>query len=272
MLESHEIQNKIMFEVKTFTCPTYGKFCNDSHRLSTLQLEAELRNWRMCFTEYIAAQKAYVEALHGWISKFIVPEVEFYSRRRSSVPPYQVNGPPLLIICRNWLASLDKLPGKAVSSALISCEKDVRALWVQQGEEQQQKRKVDSLSKELDGKILAFQKAENKIYELKLTDHKLEPEIDHRADYLKERKDLLDNFRKKVDLEKENHQNCMQQTQRITLDGFQTGFGRVFESMTDFSKIILKMCNDLLRKDDNAEKFGNASSYSEGSQLEDSKR
>ncbi|KAL3539105.1 hypothetical protein ACH5RR_002471 [Cinchona calisaya] len=271
MLESHEIQNKIMFEVKTFTCPTYGKFCNDSHRLSILQLEAELRNWRTCFTEYIAAQKAYVEALHGWISKFIVPEVEFYSRR-SSVPPCRVIGPSLLIICHDWLASLDKLPDKTVSSALRSCEKDVRALWVQQGEEQQQKRKVDNLSKELERKILAFQKAENRIYELKLTDHRLEPEMDHGAEYMKERKDLLDNFRKKVDLEKDTHQNCMQETQRIALNGFQTGFGRVFESMTDFSKVASKMCDDLLSKvDEDGQKFGNAS-YSEGSRLEDGKR
>ncbi|KAL3514977.1 hypothetical protein ACH5RR_021879 [Cinchona calisaya] len=259
MLESYEIQNKIMFEVKTFTCPTYGKFCNDSHQLSTLQLGAELRNWRMCFIDYIAAQKAYVEALHGWISKFIVPEVEFYSRSRIAAPPCQVKGPPLLIICRDWLASLDKLPDKAVSSALKSCEKDVRAMWVHQGEEQQQKRKVDNLSKELDRKILAFQKAENRIYELKLTDHNLEPETDQGAEYLKERKYLLDNFKKKVDLEKENHQKLMQETQRITLNGFQTGFGRIFESMTDFSKMALQMCNDQLFNSDGSEKIGNAS-------------
>ncbi|CAI9280268.1 unnamed protein product [Lactuca saligna] len=36
MLESHEIQNKIMIEVKLFTCPTFGKFSNNTHRLATL--------------------------------------------------------------------------------------------------------------------------------------------------------------------------------------------------------------------------------------------
>lgn len=272
MLESHEIQNKIMFEVKTFTCPTYGKFCNDSHRLATLQLEAELHNWRVCFIEYNAAQKAYIEALHGWLSKFVVPEIEFYSRSRCSAPPCQVNGPPLLILCRKWLASMERLPDKAVSYAIRSCGKDVRALWVQQGEEQQQKRKVDSLSKELERKILAFQKTEKRICELKLADHAEDQEIDHRAEFLKERKDLLDNFKKKVDLEKENHQNCMQETQRITLNGFQTAFGRVFDSMTEFSKAAMKMYTDILSINDNSIKDGNASSYIEGSQPEDSKR
>ncbi|KAK9286905.1 hypothetical protein L1049_015312 [Liquidambar formosana] len=172
MLESHETQNQILSEVKSFTCPSYGKFCNESHRLATLQLEAELQNWRACFTEYIAAQKAYVEALYGWLSKLVAPDVESHSRSRSSAPPYRVNGPPLLVICHDWLASMEKLPDESVAFALKSFSKDLRALFVQQGEEQQQKRKVDSLAKELDRRVLTFQKAENRILESKISEHK----------------------------------------------------------------------------------------------------
>ncbi|KAF3655994.1 putative protein phosphatase 2C 64-like [Capsicum annuum] len=272
MLESHEIQNKIIFDVKSFTCPTYGKFCNDSHRLATLQLDIELQNWRARFQDYIAAQKAYVEALHGWLSKFTVPEVEFYSKSRSSTPACRADGPPLLMVCRDWLSGMNNLPDKAVSVALKSCGKDVRALWVQQGEEQQQKRKVDSMSKELDRKTLAFQKVENKLYEFKLTDRSSELENDHRAEYLKERKDLLDNLRKRVDLEKEEHQKCMQETQRITLIGFQTGFCRVFESITDFSSAALKMYNDLLSSSEKTEKVGNPPSIESSQAGSDVKR
>ncbi|KAM3376785.1 protein ALTERED PHOSPHATE STARVATION RESPONSE 1 [Capsicum galapagoense] len=272
MLESHEIQNKIIFDVKSFTCPTYGKFCNDSHRLATLQLDIELQNWRARFQDYIAAQKAYVEALHGWLSKFTVPEVEFYSKSRSSTPACRADGPPLLMVCHDWLSGMNNLPDKAVSVALKSCGKDVRALWVQQGEEQQQKRKVDSMSKELDRKTLAFQKVENKLYEFKLTDRSSELENDHRAEYLKERKDLLDNLRKRVDLEKEEHQKCMQETQRITLIGFQTGFCRVFESITDFSSAALKMYNDLLSSSEKTEKVGNPPSIESSQAGSDVKR
>ncbi|PHT41927.1 hypothetical protein CQW23_20781 [Capsicum baccatum] len=272
MLESHEIQNKIIFDVKSFTCPTYGKFCNDSHRLATLQLDIELQNWRARFQDYIAAQKAYVEALHGWLSKFTVPEVEFYSKSRSSTPACRADGPPLLMVCRDWLSGMNNLPDKAVSVALKSCGKDVRALWVQQGEERQQKRKVDSMSKELDRKTLAFQKVENKLYEFKLMDRSSELENDHRPEYLKERKDLLDNFRKRVDLEKEEHQKCMQETQKITLIGFQTGFCRVFESITDFSSAALKMYNDLLSSCEKTEKVGNPPSIESSQAGSDVKR
>ncbi|XP_011088630.1 uncharacterized protein LOC105169807 [Sesamum indicum] len=271
MSESHEIQNKIIFEVKTFTCPSYGKFCNESHQLATLQLETELVNWRACFIEYIAAQKGYIDALHGWLSKFVAPEVEFYSRGRNSAPPSQSNGPPLLKVCHDWLDSMNKLPDKAVSFAIKSCAKDVRALWLQQGVEQQQKRKVDSLSKELDKKIIAFQKADNRISEFRLTEKNAALELDHQAQSLVERKDMLENFRKRVDFEKEKHHNCMQETERITLNGFQAGFCRVFESMTEFSRAALKMYNDLSTIQ-NAEEVGKPPSCIEGSQVEENFR
>ncbi|CAN4112578.1 unnamed protein product [Withania somnifera] len=271
MLESHEIQNKIIFNVKSFTCTTYGEFCNDSHRLATLQLDVELQNWRARFQDYIAAQKAYVEALHGWMSKFTVPEVDLYSKSRSSVPACRANGPPLLMICHDWLCAMNNLPERAVSVALKGCGKDVRALWAQQGEEQQQKRKVDRMSKELDKKTLAFQKVENKLYEFTLADQSSELEDDHRAEYLKERKGLLGNFRKRVDLEKEEHQKCMQETQRITLNGFQAGFCRVFESITEFSSAALKMYSELLNNGEKAEKVSNPPSIESSQAGEDVK-
>lgn len=271
MLESHETQNKILFEVRSFTCPTFGKFCNDTHRLATLQLEAELQNWHACFMDYVAAQKGYVEALHGWLSKFIAPEVEVYSRgsrSRNSAVPFRVNGPPLLVICHDWLASMDKLPDKAVAFALKSFAKDVRALWQQQGKEQQQKRKVDSLAKDLDRRILSFQKVESRFLESKLTDQKSEFEVEHQDDYLTDKKDQLDTLRSKLDTEKEKHHNYMQETQRITLNGFQTGFSTIFESLVEFSKVSQNIYNDLVNCKENAEKAGNLS-YIEDSKIED---
>ncbi|KAJ8764975.1 hypothetical protein K2173_010442 [Erythroxylum novogranatense] len=249
MLECHETQNKILDEVKSYACPTYGKFCNDSHRLATLQLEAELQNWRASFTEYVVAQKAYVEALHGWLTKFLVPEVEFCSRGRSSAAaPCRASGPPLLVICYNWLSLMEKLPDKPVSFALKNFSRDVRGLWAQQGEEQQQKRKVDSLAREFDRRTLAFQKAETRFVDSKLIEYRSDPdaEAEHQNDHFVERKDQLERFRKKLNIEREKYHKCMQETQRITLNGFQYGFSTVFESLTEFSESSTRMYNDLV--------------------------
>ena len=60
----------------------------------------------------------------------------------------------------------------------------------------------------------------------------------------------------------------MQETQIIILNGFQTGFSTVFESLIEFSKASLKMYNDLATRSVNAEKEGNIS-YIEGSHVEE---
>lgn len=246
MLESHETQNQIMFEVKSFTSSAYGRFCSNAHQHATLQLEAELQNWRACFVGYTAAQRAYVEALDGWLSKFIAPEVEFYSRGRSLIIPYRVGAPPLLVLCHDWLTSLEKLPDKAVACAMKSFSKDIRALWGQQGEEQHQKRKVDGLAKDLDKRVLAFQRTENRILESKHSETKGEPDVRQCVEYLAGRKDLLDIFRTKLDMEKAKHQDCMQETQRTMLSVFQTGLTSLFGSLTEFSKASLNMYDELV--------------------------
>ncbi|RDX94330.1 Nitrate regulatory gene2 protein, partial [Mucuna pruriens] len=263
MLESHETQKKILSEVKYFTCATYGKFCNQSHGFATLQLEAQLQNWRDCFKEYTAAQKAYVEALHGWLSKFIVPEVEFYSRRKNVAVPYQVNGPPLLVICNDWLASLQKLPDKMVTVALKSMVKDVRGLWLQQSKEQQQKRKVDRLTRDLERRYSSSgsHKVETKMLELHVVEH--EAEGDDEGECMMEKNDHLETLKRKVEVEKEKHHSSMQETQRITLHGLQSGFSLVFESLTEFSKASQKMYHALVTYSENSDKVGNIT-YIEG--------
>lgn len=264
MLESHETQQKILSEVKYFTCPAYGKFCNQSRGLATLQLEAELHHWRMCFREYTAAQKAYVEALCGWLSKFVVPEVEFCSRSRNvSMPmPFHVNGPPLLMICNEWLTSLRKLPDKTVILALKSVVKDVKALWIQQCKEQQQKRKVDSLTKDLDRRYLGTYKLKTKMLELQVTEHtSSEEETVCEDECMMEKSDYLETLSRKLEAEKEKHYSCMQETQRMTLNGMQFGFSRVLESLTEFSKASQKMYNDLVTFSEKTENV----SYIEGS-------
>ncbi|KAK3037137.1 hypothetical protein RJ639_031024, partial [Escallonia herrerae] len=241
MMKSHQVQNRTMFEVKSFNCPAFGQFSNDSHRLATLQLEAELENWHACFAGYVSAQKAYIKALNGWASKFIAPEIDLYPCVSSSVPQYQINGPPLLVICQDWLVYLEKLPSKTVAYALKSFGKDLRALWAQQGVEQQQKRKVDGLAVELDRKLLAYQRAERKTLEVKLSVQRAEEDVPHRTEYLAEKKNLLDMLEIRLDAEKTKHNDSILETQRVILNGFQTGFSSVFASLMEFSEASMEM-------------------------------
>lgn len=239
MLEMHETQKKIMYQVKSFNCPAYGKFCNDSHRLATLQLEAELENWHSCFAAFVSSQKAYIEALSGWLSKFVItPQTKLCSNG--------FNAPPLLTMCHDWLVCLVNLPDKAVTYAMKSFRKDIRTLLVKQGEEQQQKRKVDGLAKELDRKVVAFQRAEKRVLESKISGQEGEIHVRNRIEYLTEKKEQLEMFRKRVDVEKLKHQNSMQETQQIAKSRLQTGFSALFESLAEFSQAAVKMYGDQL--------------------------
>ena len=248
----HETQNRIMYEVKSFNCPSYGKFCNDSHRLATLQLDAELQNWHTCFAAYVSAQKSYIEALNGWLSKFVTPETDVYSNGEPLLSACGLNAPPLLVMCHNWLVCLSKLPDKAVAYSMKSFRKDIRALLVKQAEEQQRKSKVDGLAKELDRKVQAFQRAERRVLESKLSEQEAEMHVRSRIEYLMEKKEQLDLFRKRIDMEKEKHQANMHETQQIAVTGFQLGFSSLFKSLAEFSQAAVKMYGEVVTFSENS--------------------
>jgi len=248
MVDSHETQRQIMFEVNSFTCPAYGKFCNDAQRHATLKLEVELRNWRSCFISYFNAQKAYIEALDCWLSKFILTDTIRYSRGISSIAPDRAGAPTLVVICHDWYTTMSKFPNKRVSLTMRNFLRSVRVLWLKQGEEQQQKRKVDSLAKELDKKVTAYKRAENRIIGTKLLEHKPEIDAKQRMEHLSEKKEMLNVLRKRIETEKAKHHACMRDTHDVTLNGFKIGLASIFESLAEFSKDSVKLYEDLLAR------------------------
>ncbi|KAI0500025.1 hypothetical protein KFK09_018233 [Dendrobium nobile] len=268
MLQSHEQQKQIMSNIKAFTCASYGRYCSDSQRQVTKKLEEQLENWRFCFKNYVSAQRSYVEALYGWHSKFFVPD---YSRTRCSVPSYGEGSPPLLLILQEWSSSSMKLPDRAVSLSMKGFINNMRVVLVKQGEEQQQKRKVDGLAKEFDQRIATLHKVENRILELKLSDVKPEPEVRDRVELLSGKKNLAEMFRQKLEMEKAKHRKCMQETTEATMNGFKFGFGHVFESLADFSRESLKLYTDLLARNERANVADNNVAEKKISRIEDSK-
>lgn len=249
MVETHETQRKILSEVGIFDCPLYEKFGNDSHRLATLQLEAEIHNWRSCVAEYVSAQKAYVETLHRWLSKFLAPEVGLYSRsgkHANSSGPGRANGPGILSVCHEWLRLLEKLPDKSVGFALKNFAKELRALRAMQGEEQQQKRKVEALAKELEKRDQVFKKMETQLLEYRPTEEKHEPD----------EPDPIEALRRRVEVEREKHQRFVQEAKRATLSGFRAGFCSVFESLTEFGMASQKMYDEISMYGEKVQKSG----------------
>ncbi|KAM1478533.1 hypothetical protein ACFX2I_025945 [Malus domestica] len=193
MSEFLETQKRIMSEVNSLKCPSNGTLCNDSNQVATRMLEKELLNWRTRFASYVSSQKAYVKALDRWLAKLDDAETE------SKLKSKGVN-PSSLAICRHWSDGLDKLPYQAVTGAIKSFVKDVRALRDQQHKERRQKREVDKLARRL-----------------------------RRENFLQET-DLKEQMR----TEKKKLHTITQKMQDIAVNGFQTQFSEVFGSMAKF--------------------------------------
>ncbi|KVH92276.1 protein of unknown function DUF630 [Cynara cardunculus var. scolymus] len=222
-----ELLHGTMFEVRTF--PSAAALTSDrSRHLATLQLEAEIQNWRMCFSSYIAATESYIEALSEWAYRTIAPENE--------------GSPPLVFaLCRDWLTVTKNLPDKAVTYAMKRFAKDLRTLWAQQGIEQQQKRKVDRLVAESEKRVVGFEREERNIVSSKPMNMK------NKVDVLAEKKAQLDGFTKMVETEKAKHKDYVEETCRVILVGFQTGFSSVFDSLTQFSEVCVRKYDDVVQ-------------------------
>ncbi|KAK2405491.1 hypothetical protein QL285_054723 [Trifolium repens] len=103
-------------------------------------------------------------------------------------------GPPLLVICNDWLTCMRQLPDKTVALASKSV---VKVLWIQQCKEQQQKRRVESLTKDLDRRYLGSYKLKTKMLELQVTEHRSEEETEEEC--MMEKSDYLETLRRKLE-------------------------------------------------------------------------
>ncbi|CAN6541472.1 unnamed protein product [Malus baccata var. baccata] len=136
MLEAHEMQKRIISQVKCLNSPSDGMSCNNLHQYATSNLEVELQKWCSCFASYVSSQKAYAKALDGGIFKFAGAENGSGSPDKSS--PY-----------KKWLACLNNLPDEAVTCAMKEFGKDVQALVDRQRKEHRLKTKIDEELKKL---------------------------------------------------------------------------------------------------------------------------
>ncbi|KAH9294252.1 hypothetical protein KI387_035772 [Taxus chinensis] len=234
MLESHQTQNQIIAEAKSFGSSVGGKISSESHRQATLQLENELQKWHTSFSNWISAQRAYVEALNGWLLKCIIQEPEGSLKGKVSFSPRRVGAPPLFSICKDWVPAYDKLPEKAVAHAIRSFAVDIRTLWAQQDDEQRQKRKADNLAKALDKRIASLQRIEGRMIDPHLSFNE-KNELEQGPAIAADRRMSIDSFRKKVEEEKVKHHKAMQHTHHKTLNTLQTGLTFIFEALGDFA-------------------------------------
>ncbi|KAH9288063.1 hypothetical protein KI387_032180 [Taxus chinensis] len=79
--------------------------------------------------------------------------------------PCMVSAPPLFIICNDWYQNFDKIPETEVDKAIEKFAAYVKEVVEYHNEEQQQKRKVKNVEKDLNRHVQILKKVESRLHE-----------------------------------------------------------------------------------------------------------
>ncbi|KAH9294954.1 hypothetical protein KI387_038542 [Taxus chinensis] len=232
MLVCHQTQHRIITEANTPSHPAGSGISSESHRQATVHLGNELQNWQLRFSNWIGAQKAYVQALHGWLQKCLLeeaPDASTKRRRQVIFSPRRVGAPLVVIICTDWSRAFEPVRKTVcdakkeetdkselvkdidcVLKAINDLAGDVSKILLQRDEQRNQKRKAEIY---LDGKVASIQRSESRKSEEKVR----------------------------------RYHKVMEQTDGMFLNTLQKGLTGIFASLTEFAKQYTDDLQDIIK-------------------------
>lgn len=241
MFDCHQIQNRIISEAKFLGHLAASETLSESHRKATKKLENELRNWQISFRNWIDNQRAYVQALNGWLLKCLHYEPETTADGPIPFSPRRVGAPPVFIICNDWLHVFEKIPENAVVETIEKFAAEVSKVWEHQDAEHQRRKRAEMLARDLEKRV----REESKLNGIQPPSDKKLVSDTGQSGIDSEQKMSIDSFRKQVEQENAKHREFLQETHNFTLNSLSTGLKHVFEEMTQFTAISLKSYEEL---------------------------
>ncbi|PAN26429.1 hypothetical protein PAHAL_5G011700 [Panicum hallii] len=158
VLECHEkqllaIHDSKINQLKAMTLSQSGEASEASR-----ELERELTKWYRCFNKWISSQRSCVEALNGWLKKWLpeAPEED----TADGVPPFspgRLGAPPVFIISNDWFQAIEMVSKTDALRAIDHFSKLVHEFKKSLEEEQRQKRKADHASRDYNRKCEVLQ-------------------------------------------------------------------------------------------------------------------
>ncbi|XP_077214257.1 uncharacterized protein LOC143849088 [Tasmannia lanceolata] len=238
-------RNLVKCHQKQFQAIVEGKLRNvigktgirrDSSMRATMELEMELLSWSNCFNKWISSQKAYVEALNGWLLKCLLNEPEETPDGIVPFSPSRIGAPPVFIICNDWYNAMERISELEVTNAMHNFAKSVHKLWERQDEEQRQKLKAEYLSKDLEKRLKSLREEGRKIRgNLDGSDKSavsLSPDDEQRA--------AFDSMKNRLDEERAKHKETIKQVHEAVSGSLEMGLIPIFEAMENFTSQTLK--------------------------------
>lgn len=241
MLKCHQKQFQAITDSKTQTLKLNSGLQRDSRLQAIFELETELRTWCSYFSDWIRAQKSYVESLNGWLFRCLdhVPEVT----PDGVVPfsPGRIGAPPIYVICHDWHQAMEIMNEEGVANSMQHFASNLRHLWERQDEEQRHGLKAEFLSKDYDKRIKALHSARGK---LERNQDAMPAKTIFGSDSGVSRHDDLkvdlDLMRKRMDEERIQHSDSMKLVHDAASSSLQGGLLSIFKALENFSSEAFK--------------------------------
>ncbi|CAD5182868.1 unnamed protein product [Musa acuminata subsp. malaccensis] len=231
VLDCHhkQFQAVVESESQNFVARTGGSVAK-----ATIELEVELLNWCACFSNWIKAQKAYIEALNGWLLKWLLQEREETPDGVAPFSPSRIGAPGAFIIANDWYHNMDAICEAEVIDSMQTFAINIHRLWETQDEEQRQKLKADYLSRDFARRLRSLQK-ENGMHGQAHVPISNGNEASH-----PEHKISLDAMKRRLDEERAKHEETIIQLQQATASNLRRGLVPIFQALENFSSETLK--------------------------------
>nr|XP_043614650.1 protein ALTERED PHOSPHATE STARVATION RESPONSE 1-like [Erigeron canadensis] len=226
LYESHQVQTHIVQQLKYINAAGPStEATTEIHRQSTLQLELELQQWHLSFCNLVKSQRDYIQSLTGWLRLSLFQ----FSKNPSS---QNKQDSAIYTLCEEWQLAIDNAPDKVASEGIKALLTVVHAIVVQQSDEQKQKRKSDSIFKELEKKMIELRALESKygpgVYSGPLS---------KKTDKVSDKRAKVEALRARAEEEKAKYEKSIGVTRAMTLNNLQMGLPHVFQAVTGFSNV-----------------------------------
>lgn len=228
MYECHQVQKHIVQQLKYLNTIPSTEPTSEINRQSTLQLELEVQQWHMSFCNLVKAQREYIQSLTGWLRLSLFQ----FSRN-----PLSRTGQESIIysLCEEWHLAVDRIPDKVASDGIKSFLTVIHAIVVQQAEENKQKKKSESIFKDLEKKTVLLRSLECKYGPYSMPEYS----SSGRKNPVAEKQAEVEILRAKAEEEKTKHEKSVSVTRAKTLNNLQMGLPHVFEAMVGFSSVCM---------------------------------
>lgn len=240
MIKCHRKQFQAIMDSKTRTLRSNTGIQNDSRFRATIELEMELRSWCSYFSDWITAQKSYVQSLNGWLYRCLNHEPEVTADGIVPFSPGRIGAPLIFVTCHDWHQAMEVMNEDRVANPMQHFASNLRHLWERQDEELRHRLKAEYLSKDYDKRMKGLRGEKEKLERNKdgmsgktiASDSGISRRDDLKVD--------LDSMRKRLEEERMRHSDAMKLVHDAASSSLQGGLVPIFKALENFSLEALR--------------------------------